>query len=93
MVYIKNAKIYTGTGKVIEGTIFIKNGKFADIGSTINIPEGARVVDVNSKIITPGLIDVHSHLGLTEQGIGQDGQDVNETSSASTPQVNAIDGI
>ena len=93
MLYIQNAMIYTGTGKVIEGIIFVKDGKFVEVGATIEIPEGAEVVNANGKIITPGLIDVHSHLGVERARNRSRGQDVNETSSESTPQVSAIDGI
>ncbi|MDS9471922.1 amidohydrolase [Sporosarcina pasteurii] len=93
MLYIKNAKILTGTGDVVEGNFTVKDGKFEAIGSSVIIPEGAQCIDVSGKIITPGLIDVHTHLGVYEEGIGQEGHDFNETSSESTPQVRAIDGI
>lgn len=93
MIYITNAKIFTGTGEIIEGSFIVKDGKFAEIGPSIAIPKGAEVIDVSGKIITPGLIDVHTHLGVHEEGVGQPGQDFNEVSSESTPQVRAIDGI
>ena len=93
MLFIKNAKIYTGAGEVVEGSFSVENGKFSTIGTSIDIPEGAEVVDAGGKIVTPGLIDVHTHLGVHEEGLGRTGQDINETSSESTPQVSAIDGI
>lgn len=93
MLYIKNAKIFTGTGEVIEGSFYVEDGKFAAVGASVDIPEGANVIDVGGKIVTPGLIDVHTHLGVHEEGLGRTGQDINETSSESTPQVSAIDGI
>ncbi len=93
MFYIKNAKIFTGTEEIIEGYFSVKDGKFSEVGATVSIPEDAKVIDATGKIITPGLIDVHTHLGVHEEGIGQPGQDFNETSSESTPQVRAIDGI
>lgn len=93
MIYIRNAKIYFSTGEIIEGHIHVKNGKFAGVGPSVEIPEDANVIDAGGKIVTPGLIDVHTHLGVHEEGIGPDGRDFNETSSESTPQVSAIDGI
>lgn len=93
MLYIKNATIFTGTGKTIEGHFSVRDGKFVNIGNSVSIPTDAEVIDATGKIITPGLIDVHTHLGVHEEGIGQPGQDFNETSSESTPEVRAIDGI
>lgn len=93
MYYIKNAKIFTGNGEMLKGRIFIENGRFKEIGEHLDLPEGAKVIDAEGKIITPGLIDVHTHLGVHEEGIGPAGQDFNETSSESTPEVRAIDGI
>lgn len=93
MLYIKNAKILIGNGEVIEGHFSVKDGKFFEVGSAASIPANAETIDIDGKIITPGLIDVHTHLGVHEEGVGQPGQDFNETSSESTPQVRAIDGI
>lgn len=93
MLHIKNAKILAGTGEVIEGNLTIKDGKFQEIGPTVAVPTDANTIDANGKIVTPGLIDVHTHLGVHEEGVGQEGHDFNETSSESTPQVRAIDGI
>lgn len=93
MLYIKNAKINIGTGQVLEGDFSVIDGKFSEIGQSITIPLEAEVIDVGGNIITPGLIDVHTHLGVHEAGIGPAGQDFNETSSESTPEVRAIDGV
>src|SRR5690625_1906524 len=92
MFIIKNANLYTGTGKLIkEASFLVKDGKFSEIQS-LNGVEGD-VIDVKGKYITPGLIDVHTHLGVYEEGIGKEGHDFNETSSPVTPHIRAIDGI
>lgn len=93
MLFIQNAKIYTGTNEVIEGNFVVQNGRFTAIGHVEDVPSNAEVIDVKGKIITPGLIDVHTHLGVHEEGVGQPGQDFNETSDACTPEVRALDGI
>lgn len=94
MLAIKNGTIYTGNGDVLEDQVLlVEDGKFTELGSQTKIPEDYTVIDANGKIVTPGLIDVHTHLGVFEEGIGQEGHDFNETSDPVTPEVRAIDGI
>lgn len=94
MFAFKQATVYDGKGNVLDNqTILVKDGKFETIGQDAEVPEGYQTVDAKGKIITPGLIDVHTHLGVSEEGIGQDGNDVNEVSSPVTPQIRALDGI
>lgn len=93
MLVIKNAKIYTGVGLIIEGHFQVIEGKFGVISTDDKLMQCENSIDVKGKIITPGFIDVHTHLGINQEGVGQAGHDFNETSSESTPQVNAIDGI
>jgi imidazolonepropionase-like amidohydrolase len=94
MLVLKNVNGYDGCGSLLaNATIFIENGMFTRIGENVLIPGGGEVVDAKGMILTPGLIDVHTHLGVHEQGVGKEGRDNNETSSAVTPQVRALDGI
>ncbi|WP_163969727.1 amidohydrolase [Oceanobacillus halotolerans] len=93
-VAIKGATIYDGNGQVLHNqTIFVENGKFSSIAENATIPADYDVIDANRKIVTPGLIDVHTHLGVSEEGVGNEGADFNETSDPVTPEVRAIDGI
>ena len=41
--------------------ILTENGKIAKIGQNIRVPEEARVIDAEGKIVAPGLVDVHVH--------------------------------
>lgn len=94
MLVIKNGKIHIGNGDIIEnGIILIEDGKIKEVDSEINIPNECEVIDAKGNIITPGLIDSHSHIGIGEEGIGFEGQDYNEMSDPVTPQMRAIDGI
>jgi imidazolonepropionase-like amidohydrolase len=64
-VVIAGATILDGAGKRWEDAdIFLANGKVQAIGSDLERPAGARVIDARGKWITPGLIDVHTHLGV-----------------------------
>ena len=94
MKAITNGKIYTMAGEVLEkGTILIKDGKIAAVGANIEIPADAEIIDATGKIVTPGIIDAHTHLGIGEEGIGWEGEDYNEMSNPLTPHLRAIDAI
>lgn len=94
MILIKNAKIYTMAGDVIEnGSILIKDGKIEEVGKDIIAPLGVETIDAEGRILTPGLIDAHCHLGLFEEGIGFEGDDGNEMIDPVTPELRAIDAI
>ena len=94
MLLIKNGKIFTMAGEVIEkGSILVENGKIKEIGSDIVAPLDAEVIDAEGKLVMPGFIEAHCHLGLNESGIGFEGSDVNEAVDPVTPHINAIDGI
>jgi len=91
LLVIKNARILTVTKGVIgKGHILIQNGKIIDVGRDIKIPNSAQVLDAEGTLITPGLIDSHSHLGLGPSGgVTED----NEVSNPVTPHLRIIDSI
>ncbi|WP_245835783.1 amidohydrolase [Virgibacillus ndiopensis] len=94
MLAIKNSTIYDGKGNILEDqVILVKDGKFTSVTTNRDLPERYNVIDAKGKIVTPGLIDVHTHLGVSEEGVGKEGSDFNETSDPVTPQIRAIDGI
>ena len=94
MIFIKNGKIYTMAEGVIEnGSILIKEGKILEVGKDIIAPLDAKVIDAEGKMVTPGFIDAHCHLGMWEEGIGFEGSDGNEMVNPVTPELRAIDGI
>lgn len=94
MLLIQNARLYTIAHGVIEnGSILIADGKIAAVGRDLTPPAGAQVFDASGRTVTPGLIEAHSHLGVSEQGLGSEGNDTNEMIDPATPHVRAIDGI
>ena len=67
-------------GTIKNGSVYIKDGKIAAVGETVNAPPGAStVIDAGGKYLTPGIIDCHSHIALDD--------DVNEATSPVTPQM------
>lgn len=94
MLLIKNGKVFTMEGKVFESaSILVKDGKIKEIGENIVAPLDAQVIDAEGKIVTPGFIDAHCHLGMWEDSIGFEGADGNEMTDPVTPHLRAIDGI
>jgi len=64
---IKNARIVTVTGPVIEnGSVAIANGKIVEVGKSVTAPRGARVIDATGLSVYPGMIDSGTEIGLTE---------------------------
>ena len=78
-VALQGATIHTVTNGVVEnGTILFENGLITAIGTDVQIPLGARVVDVSGKHIYPGLIDAYSTVGISEIGSVGVSNDINE---------------
>ncbi len=61
---VTNVTILDGEGGRIDGgSILFRDGKIVEVAQTIAAPAGATVIDGQGKWVTPGIIDVHSHLG------------------------------
>jgi len=91
IIYIKNATIHVGNGKVIEnGTIKIKDGKIEEVGTNLPVPaDDVSVYDVKGKHVYPGLILPTSSLGLVEISANRATTDVREIGDLN-PNVRAI---
>lgn len=94
MIAITNGTIWTITKGVIEkGTILVDKSKIVGMGSDIPIPENAEIYDAFGKIVMPGLIDAHCHVGIFPDGIGWDHVDGNEMTDPITPHLRALDAV
>lgn len=83
-------------GKTYEhGSILIKKNKIIKIAESINIQENDDdiVLDVTGSWVMPGLIDAHSHIGISEEKKGVIGDNSNETTTPITPFIKAVDAI
>ena len=85
---IVNTTILTGNGEQLSrASVVISNGRIQAIGRNVVIPEGVRTIDGQGKWLTPGLIDVHSHLGVYPSPSHEGNEDGNEMTSPNTAEV------
>lgn len=64
---IVGAAVHTGAGEVIEGgVVVVEDGKISAVGEGIAAPQGARVVDAKGSVVTPGLTDALTSMGIIE---------------------------
>ena len=85
---LRNVNIYTGVGPLIRnGAVYLRDGKVVAVGQTVDAPADAMVVDGQGKFVTPGIIDVHSHLGVYAAPGGAALSDGNEATNPNTSYV------
>ena len=84
---IRNALVLDGTGAdAYKADVWVKAGRIAHIGQGPN-SEGAQVIEAKGQWLTPGIIDVHSHLGVYPSPSVASTSDGNEATAPSTAQV------
>jgi imidazolonepropionase-like amidohydrolase len=95
MILIKNGYIKPMVGEDIEnGCVLIgDDGKIIAVGAQVDAPEGCTIIDAEGRLVTPGCVDAHCHIGLDNEGMGWEGRDYNEIVEPLTPQMRAIDSI
>jgi imidazolonepropionase-like amidohydrolase len=94
-VAITGGRVVPVEGDPIEGgTVLIEDGRITAVGGPgLDVPDGATTVPAEGRWVLPGFIDVHSHVGVWEEGEGWPGNDVNEKTDPNTAQVRALDAI
>ena len=84
VILIQNATILSVTHGTIErGSILIRDGKIAEVGTSVKAPKDAQIMDAAGQFVMPGIIDCHSHIAI-------DGN-VNEGSISVSSMVNVAD--
>lgn len=86
-VAFTNARVIPVSGAEIErGTLVVRDGKVVAVGAAgqVQVPSGAQVVDLTGKVVMPGLVDTHSHIGGGSGG---------DASAAMHPDVRIFDSF
>ncbi len=73
-----------------NGIVLVENGKIKEVGTSVEIPNGAEVIDATGKWILPGLIESHTTLGITER---YETSSTDETSDPNTAQMMILDAV
>lgn len=93
MLLLKNATVWPMTDNgPFRGDILLENGKIRALGRQLSAP-GAEVIDLVGCYALPGLVDAHCHIGMWEDGMGEEGSDGNEMTDPITPELRAVDGL
>ena len=92
---IQNGVLITvENGRYENGYVDFENGVITSFGDMASaVPYSGEVVDAEGGYIMPGLMDAHSHIGISEEGFRWEGEDCNETTAAVTPDMRVVDGF
>lgn len=94
MLLICNGLVRPVEGEDIPmGQVLVDDGKIVAVGAKLAVPEGCPIFDATGCLVTPGLMDAHTHIGLHEEAVRWEGQDYNEASNPVTPGMRAVDAI
>jgi imidazolonepropionase-like amidohydrolase len=91
-VAVKGKKVYTLAGPPIEdGMVIVRDGRIIAVGeaAALQVPEGFRVLE--AEVVTPGLIDAHTAVGLSGQYNYEHDRDQLERSAPMQPELRALD--
>lgn len=94
MILLKNGLVYTMKApqpSIMD--VLMEGGKLRAIGVNLETPADAKIIDCSEKLVFPGFIDAHCHLGLWEDSIGFEGDDGNEMTDPITPHLRGIDAM
>jgi len=91
---IRNATVLTGTDKELDhADVLMAHGKIVAVGYKLKAPAGAKVIDGTGKFVTPGIIDIHSHLGVYPSPSEPSTEDGNEMVNPVTPYVRSENSV
>ncbi len=92
----RGARILTAAGREIaNGILVVHQGKILALGAEgdVGIPENALVRDMKGKVLIPGLVDTHSHIGVFSRPQVSANQDGNEMTGPVQPGLRALDAV
>ncbi|KAK4514180.1 uncharacterized protein ATC70_001767 [Mucor velutinosus] len=92
-ILIRNGHVWLGNSYLEEGQVYLKDGLIAAVGKDLKVPKDTRILDAEGRVVTPGIIDMHSHMTVDSLGGLTASDDTNEMTSPTTPYVRVIDAL
>ncbi|KAG0165678.1 hypothetical protein DFQ28_008568 [Apophysomyces sp. BC1034] len=93
-VLLKNAVVWDGQGGVLNDVdILLEEGVIKDVRHQIQVAHDVKVIDVKGHVVSPGLVDMHSHLGVDSWPVLDGTSDTNEMTMPLTPFVRSLDAF
>ncbi|KAI6000811.1 hypothetical protein EDD15DRAFT_2362285 [Pisolithus albus] len=95
-VLIRNATIWTGSAggnEVVAGDILLDHGLIQLIGTQLDVPDDALLIDAQGAWVTPGIVDVHSHHGVMSSPLLSGADDANSPKEITEPWLRSLDGL
>ena len=94
LTLLRGAKVMTATGTTYErGDVLMHNGRIVAVGPKLDTPAGATVMNLRGKVVTPGIIDTHSHMGVYASPGLRAHSDGNEAVAPVTAYARAAEGF
>lgn len=97
MILIYNGYIKPMVGEDIPGGAVLigDDGKIKAVEQYIEMPDMPDLIEIDAqgRLVTPGIVEAHCHIGLDNEAMGWEGRDYNEVVDPCTPQMRAIDSI
>ena len=88
MILIQNAHIMPIVGPELpNGCLLAEDGRITAVAPHIDAPEGCTVIDADGRLLTPGCVEAHCHIGLDNECLRWEGMDYNEIVEPLTPQL------
>lgn len=94
-VVVTNGRVVTNTqqGIIENGSVLIRDGRIAAVGTDFEIPDNAEIIDADGGWITPGLFHPYTRLGLSEVGAESSTQDLSADDSPFSASISVEDGF
>lgn len=85
---IQHATVIDGAGaELADADVLMRDGRIVSVGAGLQVEDGVTVIDGRGRFVTPGIIDVHSHLGVYPSPSISATSDGNEATQANTAEV------